>query len=554
MSIGRIGSYQRDFRTRLVHCGLQSRLIHGLPTDDEPVSFATWTAMLLPEDQVQLARDIALAHEARQEFNEFHYRFLHPANGVRHIEARSRTAYDDAGHALYSVGVIIDVTERRQAEARIAHLAHHDPLTALPNRTLFGVRLDEAVARARRGENFALLCLDLDRFKEVNDSLGHPIGDALLQAVTERLNAAIRLTDTVARLGGDEFALIQTGLVHPADAITLGDRLVAALQTPFELQGHHIAIGVSIGIALAPDDGTDPELLLRRADMALYAAKAEGRGRHRLFEPHMDADLQARRSLELDLRQALERDNFELFYQPVVNVADRRVCGFEALLRWHHPTRGLVPPDRFIPLAENTGLLVPIGAWVLRQACAEAAGWSHDARIAVNLSAVQFTGAALVATVAAALRDSGLDPRRLELEITETTMLQDTEATLATLHDLKALGLTIAMDDFGTGCSSLGYLQRFPFDKVKIDRSFTSGLGTRQESTAIVRAVIDLCRSLDMRTTAEGVETASQFATLAKIGCDEAQGYFFSRPRPAREIPAMIGRIKQQALPQPVDS
>jgi predicted signal transduction protein with EAL and GGDEF domain len=284
--------------------------------------------------------------------------------------------------------------------------------------------------------------------------------------------------------------------------------------------------------------------LLRNADLALYAAKADGRGRFRLFERHMDADLQARRTLELDLRQALQGNEFELFYQPIVSVARRTVCGFEALLRWRHPTRGLVPPDRFIPQAEAAGLLVPIGAWVLRHACMEAATWTNGARIAVNLSAVQIVGETLVDTVLAALRDSGLDPRRLELEITETAMLQDTEVTLATLHELKMLGIAIAMDDFGTGYSSLSYLQRFPFDKVKIDRSFTMHLGTQRESAAIVSSVIDLCASLAMRTTAEGVENAAQFEALARIGCTEAQGYYFSRPRPAADIPAMIEHIE----------
>jgi diguanylate cyclase (GGDEF)-like protein len=538
MNVGRIGSYRRDYRTGLVQCGPQTRLMHGLPAGDAAMTFAAFSENILPEDHAR----------ARKDFVEFGYRLRGTPDEVRHIEARCRIEYDEAGLPLSCVGVMTDVTERWQAQARIAHLAHHDPLTALPNRTLFGIRLDEAVARARRGELFALLCLDLDRFKEVNDTLGHPVGDALLQAVTERLNAAIRPSDTAARLGGDEFALIQTRLERPDDAIALAERLLAVLQLPFELDGHHVVIGASIGIALAPDDGTDPEALMRRADMALYSAKAEGRGCYRLFERHMDADLQARRTLELDLRQALEQNEFELFYQPVVDVGSRRVCGFEALLRWHHPTRGLVSPDRFIPLVEATGLVLPIGAWVLRQACAEAAGWSNGARIAVNLSAVQFAGATLVATVADALRQSGLDPRRLELEITETTMLQDTEATLATLHELRALGLTIAMDDFGTGYSSLGYLQRFPFDKVKIDRSFTSELGERRETAAIVGSVIDLCHNLEMRTTAEGVETASQFATLAQIGCQEVQGYFFSPPRPAGEIPAMIMRIESKAV------
>jgi diguanylate cyclase (GGDEF)-like protein/PAS domain S-box-containing protein len=546
--VGRVGCYERDFRSDLLSCGVESRLMHGLPLDEEPVPFATWRNLLLPEDLARVEAQVEAELTRQADMSELEYRFMHPERGLRHIETRSRVEYDDAGQPLRSFGVVIDVTERRQAEAQIAHLAHHDALTGLPNRILFAQRLDEALARAHRGEPFALVCLDLDRFKEINDTLGHPVGDALLRAVTARLQSVIRPTDTVARLGGDEFALIQTRLERPADATAFAARLLEALQEAFDLDGYHVAASASIGVAIAPADGVAAEALMRRADMALYAAKADGRGRFRLFERDMDADLQARRTLELDLRRALETQQFELFYQPVVAIATRTVCGFEALLRWHHPTRGLVPPDRFIPLAEATGLLVPIGAWVLRQACAEAARWPCGGRVAVNLSAVQFSGAPLVQTVRAALADSGLDPHRLELEITETAMLQDTEATLATLHDLKALGVTIAMDDFGTGYSSLSYLQRFPFDKVKIDRSFTTHLGDRRESAAIVGAVIDLCQSLEMRTTAEGVETECQFAALARAGCDEAQGFYFSPPRPAGEIPAMVERIAGLAL------
>jgi diguanylate cyclase (GGDEF)-like protein len=553
LDIGRVAAYRVDYQTRMLHCGLQGRLFLGLPTNDldEPITMADFFATIVPEDRPGLIAALAAAQAAQLETTFFAYRINHPRDGVREFESRSRMTYDAQGQPLESIGVAIDVTERGEAEARIAHMAHHDPLTELPNRTLFNVRLSEALARARRGEQFALFCLDLDRFKDINDTLGHPIGDALLRAVTDRLRAGIRPTDTLARMGGDEFALIQSRLEQPGDAIALAERLIAALQEPFELEGYHVTSGSSIGIAVAPDDGTDGDSLLRRADMALYAAKAEGRGRFRLFERHMDAELQARRTLELDLRQALARDEFVLFYQPLVRAADGTLSGFEALLRWQHPTRGLVPPDQFIPKAESAGLLVPIGAWVLRDACIEAARWPHRARVAVNLSAMQVTGEALVDTVLAALRESGLDPKRLELEITETAMLQDTEVTLATLHELKALGVSIAMDDFGTGYSSLSYLQRFPFDKVKIDRSFTTHLGTRRESAAIVSAVIDLCGSLDMRTTAEGVETAAQFDALARIGCTEAQGYYFSRPRPAADIPAMIARVEELARQQP---
>jgi diguanylate cyclase (GGDEF)-like protein len=442
-----------------------------------------------------------------------------------------------------------DITEQRQAEERIAHIAHHDALTGRPNRVLFRKRLDTALAGARRGQSFALLCLDLDRFKEVNDTLGHPVGDALLCAVAERLQGELRETDTLARLGGDEFAIIQAGVEAAGEATALARRLVETIGAPFELDGHQVVVGTSIGITLAPGDGLDADALLKAADLALYRAKGEGRGRWRFFEPEMDERVQQRRALELDLRRALVEGEFELYYQPIVEVASRRVSGLEALLRWHHPERGIVGPDSFIPLAEEIGLIVPIGEWVLKRACAEAVTWPGAPKVAVNLSPAQFANRGLVDAVAAALRGSGLDPARLELEITETVMLEGTEATLATLHQLKALGVSIAMDDFGTGYSSLSYLQRFPFDKVKIDRSFIRNLDQSRQSNAIVRAVTGMCIGLDMTTTAEGVETEAQFEALLREGCREAQGYLFSRPCPATEIRALLARIAPEPTP-----
>ncbi|MEJ0047161.1 MAG: EAL domain-containing protein [Rhodospirillales bacterium] len=474
-------------------------------------------------------------------------RYHHPLEGIRHIETRSRIEYDETGQPVGSVGVAIDVTERRAAEARISHLAHHDPLTDLPNRSLFRIRLDEALARARRGQAFAVLCLDLDHFKYVNDTLGHPIGDALLQAVTRRLRIAVRPTDTVARLGGDEFAIIQSDRARAADTTSLAARVIAAIAAPFDIEGHRIVIGTSIGISTAPDDALDADELLRNADMALYSAKGEERGRYRFFEPEMDMRMQARRALELDLRHALEDDAFELYYQPVIGIADSAVLGMEALLRWRHPGRGVVTPDRFIPLAEAIGLIVPIGDWVLRRACSDAMCWPGKLRVGVNVSAVQFASRTLVDSVAAALLASGLEPWRLELEITESAMLNDTEANLETLHRLRALGVRVAMDDFGTGYSSLSYLLRFPFDKVKIDRAFVTNLGRSRESAAIVGAVIGLCASLEMTTTAEGVETAGQLKALARIGCTEAQGFYFSPARPAAEIPGIIRSLSRNA-------
>jgi predicted signal transduction protein with EAL and GGDEF domain len=331
---------------------------------------------------------------------------------------------------------------------------------------------------------------------------------------------------------------------QPQAATVLARRLVEVLTTPFDVDGHHVCIGTSIGIAVAPVDGMDGDALVRGADMALYRAKADGRGCWRFFEPEMDARMQLRRALEVDLRRALETGGFEIHYQPILDVRSRRVVGLEALLRWRHPERGLIPPDAFIPLAEDTGMIVPLGAWVLGQACACAATWPGAPKVAVNLSPVQFAHRGLVDTVAAALAASGLDPARLELEITETVMLQDTEATLATLHRLKALGVRIAMDDFGTGYSSLSYLQRFPFDKVKIDRSFTRDLEQSRQSNAIVRAVTDMCTVLEMTTTAEGVETEGQLAVLYREGCGEAQGYLFSKPRPAEEVAALLEQLE----------
>jgi diguanylate cyclase (GGDEF)-like protein len=436
-----------------------------------------------------------------------------------------------------------DVSERREAEARIAHMAHHDALTGLPNRVLFNTRLNEALARSRRGDPFAVLCLDLDHFKAVNDTLGHPIGDALLREVTARLTRQVRELDTVARLGGDEFAIIQTSVDQPRDATALANRLIEALSAPYEIDGHQVVIGTSVGISVVPDDGNDADQLLKNADLALYRAKADGRGRYRFFEPEMDAWMQARRLMEIDLRRALTVGEFEIYYQPLMNMQTRTVSSFEALLRWHHPTRGMVAPSEFIPLAEEIGLIVPLGDWVLNRACIDAASWPDSVGVAVNLSVVQFGHRSLVGSVQEALQLSGLAPQRLELEITESVMILDNDATMETLHGLRALGVRIAMDDFGTGYSSLSYLRRFPFDKVKIDRSFIEGLGQGGDCDAIVSAVTSLCDRLGMTTTAEGVETREQLDQLGTIDCTEVQGYLISRPRPASEVAALCRSI-----------
>jgi diguanylate cyclase (GGDEF)-like protein len=439
-----------------------------------------------------------------------------------------------------------DVTEQRRIGQRIAHMAQHDALTGLPNRILFRERMEQALERVGQGENLAVLSIDLDCFKEVNDTFGHPAGDALLRAIADRLRRCVCGGGLVARLGGDEFAMINIGAEGLEDLFSLAERILESLSEPLEIEGHQINVGSSIGIAIARSHGDDANELLKHADMALYRAKADGRRTYRLFAPEMNAQLLARRSLEADLRCALERGEFELHYQPFVNVVSNQVTGFEALIRWNHRDKGLIPPSDFIPLAEETGLINPIGDWVLRQACMEAVSWPADLQVAVNLSAVQLKNRNLAQSVVLALAGAGLDPRRLELEITETVLLQEDAALLASLHQLRAFGARIALDDFGTGYSSLKYLRHFPFDKIKIDRSFVKELGTRADCAAIVRAVVELGRSLAMSTTAEGVETEAQLAHLKHEGCTEVQGYLFSKPRPANEIPSLIALLARR--------
>jgi diguanylate cyclase (GGDEF)-like protein len=436
-----------------------------------------------------------------------------------------------------------DISERRRAEARIAHMAHHDALTDLPNRVLFRERMEAAFARLDRyDEALTVHCIDLDRFKAVNDTLGHPVGDALLKTVADRLLSCVRGTDLVARLGGDEFAILQTANEEALAADALARRVLEALSAPYDLDGQHVVIGASIGIAVAPQDGATSDQLLKNSDLALYRAKAEGRGTHRLFEPAMDAELQARRVVELDLRKALAAGEFEVYYQPLVNLQSGEITGCEALVRWHHPERGLVPPAEFIPIAEEIGLIGKIGDWVLRQACRQAASWPKPIKVAVNLSAVQLKNPNFAQTVVLALADSGMAANRLELEITESVFLQDNEATLAILHQLRSLGVRIAMDDFGTGYSSLSYLRSFPFDKIKIDRSFVHDLATRVDCMAIVHSVATLGQRLGMVTTAEGIETAEELEQVRMTGCTEGQGYYFGRPAPARDLLAMLDK------------
>ena len=435
-----------------------------------------------------------------------------------------------------------DITERNRSVARIAHMSRHDVLTDLPNRAALRDALRGACADGY--SNVAVHCVNLDRFKTVNDTNGYTVGDAVLCEVARRLRQSVRDGDAVARLGGDEFAVVQTG-GDDLDAVTaLASRLIAVLAQPFTIDDCDVVIGTSIGVAVASSDQRDPEHLLRNADLALDRAKLDGGGVWRIFVPEMDVAAQSRRTLEADLRQALMRDEFELFYQPLISLAERRVKGFEALIRWRHPISGLVPPDRFIPLAEEVGLIVPIGEWVLRTACAEAMRWPANVGVAVNLSPIQFMQSTATGSIAeqveAALRDSGLSPTRLELEITESLLLQESAPTVAALHRLRALGVRFSLDDFGTGYSSLRYLNSFPFDKLKIDKSFVHGLPGGEDSAAIVRAIAGLGLSLGIATTAEGVETLEQLNLLIADGCTEVQGYFFSPPRPASDVPRLL--------------
>jgi diguanylate cyclase (GGDEF)-like protein len=450
---------------------------------------------------------------------------------------------DDAGWLV----TLEDVSERQVAEARIAHMAHHDALTDLANRTLFRARLQQALAGIEPGQQVGLLYLDLDEFKSVNDTMGHPTGDRLLQAVTLRLLGRVRETDTVARLGGDEFAVLLPQITRLEDAASLAGRLIEAIHEPFDIDGVQITVGTSIGIALAPQDGSDPDELLRHGDLALYRAKLDGRGVYRAFRPEMDAAIRARRALETDLRQALALGQLSVEYQPLVDLLHCTVSGFEALVRWNHPVRGAIPPSEFIPLAEETGLIEAIGEFVLRQACEAAMSWPQEIGIAVNLSPVQLRSPRLLAATEATLRSTGLAPRRLELEVTETAILQDTEANLTALTALRRLGVHFALDDFGTGYSSLSYLRRFPFDRLKIDRSFVRELERSDDCLAIIRAICGLALQLGLATTAEGVETEVQLAAVAAAGCNEGQGYLFSQPVPASAILAFLARLLTRA-------
>lgn len=496
----------------------------------------SWIRLTHPDD-VARARQLLTDHiERKTKTFECEQRVRNKSGAYTWVLSRGKVVARDAtGAPLRIVGTHIDIAARKHAEQQIEYLALYDALTGLPNRTLFWDRLDrEMVSAERRGHFFAVLACDLDRFKSVNDSMGHPAGDSLLRKVAERLTAAIREGDTVARLGGDEFAIVLRGLDRPQNASTTAQHVIDAIQLPFDLDGRTVSVGISIGIAVGPQDGGNPDQLFKNADIALYRAKAAGRSTYRYYEPDMDAAIAERNALELDLREAVRLGEFELFYQPIIDLRNDKLSGFEGLMRWRSPTRGLVSPGDFIPLAEEIGLVVPLGAWALKEACSEAAGWPGDLRVAVNASTVQFAELGLEYAVVTALAASGLPPHRLELEITESVLMGDTESAIACLHRLRGLGVHIALDDFGTGFSSLSYLRRFPFDKIKIDRSFIHEIGDA-DTAAIVRAIVGLAERLGANITAEGVEDEIQLAHVRREGFTEAQGYLLSKPLSASD-------------------
>ncbi len=530
---------------------------------------------LAETEQVLSVNDAAIEHYgyARDEFLKLTIRQLqafeadmpwevnitseeHAARTWKHIKADGslidlaiysrRMVYEEKPAILLA---LMDMTARKRAEMRLAYMANHDGLTGLPNRHRLRQRIDELLAQTRRtGAAASVLFLGIDNFKTVNDELGHSLGDKLLRGIARRLRSALREEDVVARLNSDEFAVVQIGVHRPEEIVLLAQRLLGIVQKPFLLNGTSVVIGASIGIAISPNDGEDSERLLKNADMALSRAKAETRGSYSFFESSMDASAQARRKLETDLRAAIQNEELVPYYQPVIDLRSGRITGVEALVRWPHKERGMIAPGEFIPIAEDTGLIDALGSQVLRQACNEAAQWPDAVRVAVNLSPAQFRKSDLLAVIKDALRSSGLAPTRLELEITETLLLEKRGDVLATLHALRKLGIRISLDDFGTGYSSLSYLRSFPFDKIKIDQSFVRDVAANREAQAIVRSIITLGNGLGVTITAEGVETEAEMAYLRAEGCNEGQGFLFSHARPNVDIVGLLAA--QQAAAQ----
>ncbi|WP_245413671.1 putative bifunctional diguanylate cyclase/phosphodiesterase [Mangrovicella endophytica] len=517
---------------------VSDRFVEALGRPHSEIEGIAFGALCVDEssaDNAQMRRAIREQAEQRRTFRDLVIAFK--IDGERCWWSFSgRPTYDEAGRFLGYRGVCSDVSTAKRAELRLEHLAHHDALTDLPNRMLFSRLLSQAL-EPQSASQLALLSLDLDGFKAVNDRHGHPIGDLLLVEVSQRLRSCLCAADHAARFGGDEFIVLHYGATSIAAIETLATCIIETLKAPFHIDGIEASIGVSIGIALGPQDGNTAEMLLKNVDAALYRAKADGRGLFRFFSAEMDGKLQDRRRIIQDLRLAIARNEFVLHYQPFVDSQSETVTGCEALLRWQHPERGLIQPGEFITLAEESGLIVEIGDWVLREACREAATWPSDLRVSVNVSALQFGRGRLPRTILSALAETGLLPSRLEIEVTEAVLIDDATAALDLLRQIRALGVRVALDDFGTGYSSLSYLRSFPFDKIKIDKSFVNDLAVRQDTQLIVRAIRDIAQGLGMSITAEGVETAEQADHLRGTGCQELQGYLYARPQPADELP-----------------
>ena len=506
---------------------------------------------VFPKDEAD--RFVARDHEVlkSRQVEIFEEEPVHtPHNGLRFLRTRMIVICDDQDQPQYLLGISEDVTDQKLKSERIRHMAHHDGLTDLANRALFRQRLDAAMAEyrcTRRG--VVLFFIDLDGFKRLNDTLGHPTGDAVLRLLAERIRRCAHDGDTVARLGGDEFAIVHPVLSTSKSPTATATELVRSIARPYDVGGSQLTLTASVGVSVAGEDCQDPDRMLKNADVALYRAKTDGRNAFRFYDPSMDNYLEAKRDLERAVRNALARGEFEVHYQPIVEVRSERTCGYEALIRWRHREKGLLPPSEFIGLAEEVGFIVPLGEWVLRKACDDAASWPPYMRLAVNISPAQCS-AALTQTVMNALAASRLPPDRLELEITELALLQDNDVTLATLHQLRKLGVKIAMDDFGTGYSSLSYLRSFPFDKIKIDKSFVKDVLVHPESLVIVRAVAGLGLSFGVPTTAEGVETREQFEQIREAGCTQCQGYLFGRAMPNAEVMRELHQ-RRQAIRKP---
>ncbi|MBJ7579220.1 EAL domain-containing protein [Devosia sp. MC532] len=531
-----IGLSMMDARGRLIICNEPYARIYNLPVE-----------LLKPgtqlEDILSHLFDIGMSSgNTREEYISWRREVIARREYGKTVHELNGRIILMQHHPMKDGGFVTtheDVTEQRKAEARIQHLARHDALTDLPNRIEFLDQMKRTEADLQRGEMAAVLYIDLDNFKVVNDTLGHAVGDEVIKQAAVRLWGTTRETDILARLGGDEFALLLRPLDSADTAARVAERIVKALSAPMNIAGQLIEIGASVGISVGPNDGTATDQLVKNADLALYKAKSEGRSTYRFFETGMDADLQQRRSIEAGLRMAMQRNELRLMFQPLFGLAENRVTCVEALLRWDHDDR-TVSPAEFVPVAEDTGLIVPIGQWVLEQACRTAATWPLNVRVAVNLSPVQFRHKDLVAHVKHALEKSTLSPERLELEITESLLLNDSEITMRALHELRSMGVRISMDDFGTGYSSLSYLRSFPFDKIKIDRSFMADLTSRLDSQAIIAAVIGLGRALGMETTAEGIETEEQLSLVRQQGVSEVQGFLFSPPLPAQSLASLL--------------